>query len=192
MTCVMLGGSRRISKLPADVRLRLDRLVERKLMVVVGDANGADKAFQQHFASISYPAVEVFCAGSVPRNNQGRWPCRQVSTTAKPGTFDFYAAKDKLMAEEATVGFMLWDGESAGTVLNVWRLLQRQKTSLVWLQASHQFLEVRSDDGWRQLVGQANDAARADIDKRIRGEAKVRAATAPTLFGSDLDSAGLT
>lgn len=47
MTCVMLDGSRHISKLSDDVRRRLERIVQQHFTVVVGDANGADWAFQQ-------------------------------------------------------------------------------------------------------------------------------------------------
>lgn len=46
MTCVVLGGSRHISKLNDEIRHRLDRILEQQFRVVIGDANGADKAFQ--------------------------------------------------------------------------------------------------------------------------------------------------
>ena len=63
-----------------------------------------DKALQEHFSSKGYRAVEVFCSGSAPRNNVGRWPCRSITTEAEPGTFSFYAAKDRAMAEQASAG----------------------------------------------------------------------------------------
>ena len=43
------------------------------------------------------------------------------------------------MAKDATVGFMLWDGDSVGTMLNVWRLMQKKKTSLVYVQTNQAF-----------------------------------------------------
>lgn len=46
MRKVFIGGSRRVSRLHADVRRRLDRIVEKRLPVLAGDANGADKAHQ--------------------------------------------------------------------------------------------------------------------------------------------------
>lgn len=41
--------------------------------------------------------------------------------------FHFYAAKDQRMAEEASVGLMVWDGKSVGTLTNVLRLVRRRK-----------------------------------------------------------------
>ena len=139
MTCVVFGGSRHISKLSDEVRVRIDRIVQQQFLVVVGDANGADKAVQKDLADRAYKNVEVFCSGTSPRNNVGHWACRRITTKARPGTFEFYAAKDQAMAKEATVGFMLWDGESVGTMLNVWRLMQQQKTSLVYVQSQKKF-----------------------------------------------------
>ena len=48
MKAVFIGGSRRISRLNAEVRSRLDRIVDQKLPVLVGDANGADRSVQQY------------------------------------------------------------------------------------------------------------------------------------------------
>jgi hypothetical protein len=41
--------------------------------------------------------------------------------------FEYYATKDRAMAAEATVGLMLWDGQSRGTLMNVLRLAARDK-----------------------------------------------------------------
>lgn len=192
MTCVVLGGSRHISKLTDEVQARLGRIVQQGFRVVVGDANGADKAFQKYLADQAYEQVEVFCSGSSPRNNLGHWTCRHVTTKARPGTFEFYAAKDQAMAKEATVGFMLWDGESVGTMLNVWRLMRTQKTSLVYVQSQREFLQVRGQEDWRRLLGLADADARADIEKRIRGETPAEPKNELPLFGPDLHSVGLS
>jgi len=126
MTKVFIGGSRRVTRLDADVRERLDRILEKRLPIVVGDANGADKAVQIYLQSQCYDKVEVFCMEGHCRNNLGGWTTRVVSAKGKQG-FDYYAMKDQLMAEEATIGLMIWDGKSFGTVANVFRLLQKGK-----------------------------------------------------------------
>lgn len=192
MTCVMLGGSRHISKLNDDVRRRLERIVQQQFKVVVGDANGADKAFQRYLADRSFSGAEVFCSGETPRNNLGDWSCRRVSTKAKPGTFDFYAAKDRAMAVEATIGFFLWDGDSVGTMLNVWRLMKVHKTSLIFVQPKREFAEVRSQADWRSLFAIANAEVQADIEKKIRAEQVEEPKGNLPLFSQDLHSMGLT
>lgn len=192
MTCVVLGGSRHISRLSDEVRVRLGRIVQQGFRVVVGDANGADKALQTYLAECDYQQVVVFCSGKSPRNNVGHWPCLQVTTRARPGTFEFYAAKDQAMAREATVGFMLWDGESVGTMLNVWRLMQTQKTSLVYVPSQREFFEVRAEEDWRRLLGLAAADARAHIEKRIRSETPAEPENELPLFAPDLQSVGLS
>jgi hypothetical protein len=185
MTTVVLGGSRQISRLTAELERRLDRIIDQRLHVVVGDANGADKAMQRYLAERRHADVEVFCAGATPRNNVGGWPCRRVETKARPGTFEFYAAKDQAMAAAANVGFMLWDGESVGTLMNVWRLLRGQKSTLVAVQPTRALLEVRSEPDWQRLLAGASEATRADLARRIRSEQAAEEQALP-LFGEGL------
>ena len=73
MKKVFIGGSRRVSRLNPEIRRRLDRIIEKGLEVLVGDANGADKAVQRHFKERGYCNVHVFCTSSV-------WPVA-VGTT---------------------------------------------------------------------------------------------------------------
>ena len=48
---VFVAGSRQISRLPAEVRSRLDTMIEKGFQILVGDANGADKAVQRQRSS---------------------------------------------------------------------------------------------------------------------------------------------
>jgi probable addiction module antidote protein len=47
MNTVFIGGSRHVSRLPAPAKERLDNIVKSGFHIVVGDANGADKAVQK-------------------------------------------------------------------------------------------------------------------------------------------------
>jgi hypothetical protein len=47
---VFVAGSRHISRLPIEVEKRLDTMIEKRFQILVGDANGADKAVQRHLA----------------------------------------------------------------------------------------------------------------------------------------------
>ena len=191
MTRVILGGSRRIARLDEEVRRRLDRIVEQQFQVVVGDANGADKAFQKYLAERRYENVEVFCSGRTCRNNVGGWESHHSTPKARPGTFEYYAAKDQAMAAAATVGFMLWDGESVGTMLNVWRLMRQRKSCLVYVQPQKRFHQVRSEEEWKSLLELATAEIRGDVERRIKSEMTVGSKVELPLFGPDLHSVGL-
>jgi hypothetical protein len=56
-TAVFVAGSRQISRLPAEVRSRLDTMIEKGFQILVGDANGADKAVQRYLADKSKGTV---------------------------------------------------------------------------------------------------------------------------------------
>jgi hypothetical protein len=148
MSRVFIGGSRHLSRLHPDVRKRLDRIVEKHLMVLIGDANGVDKAVQTYFFGHRYRNVEVFCSAGRCRNNVGNWHVRSIKAQSRPGTFDFYAAKDRLMAIEADAGFMIWDGKSKGTLLNVFRLIKNDKAAVVYRSSDRHFWELRHLSDW--------------------------------------------
>ncbi|HVY79972.1 MAG TPA: hypothetical protein VG994_03240 [Steroidobacteraceae bacterium] len=61
MTTVFLAGSRKLSRLTDAVKQRLDNIMSQQLRIVVGDANGADRALQAHFADAHYRNVVVHC-----------------------------------------------------------------------------------------------------------------------------------
>jgi hypothetical protein len=152
MSKVFIGGSRHVSSLSADVRSRLDRIMDRQYSVILGDANGADKAVQAYLQSKGYRDVVVFCAGGPCRNNCGFWPVRSIATNEKTGTFGFYSSKDRVMAEEATVGLMIWDGKSKGTLMNVLRLLSGGKTATVYLSLLNKFIALKCVADWESFV----------------------------------------
>ncbi len=106
MTKVFIGGSRRVTRLNADVQRRINKIIEQGFPILVGDANGADKAVQTYLRSRRYHKVDVFCTAGDCRNNVGDWPIRTVPAPAGSRGFDYYAVKDDRMAEEASVGLM--------------------------------------------------------------------------------------
>ncbi|MBI4609792.1 MAG: hypothetical protein HY726_12375 [Candidatus Rokubacteria bacterium] len=163
MTKVFVGGSRRVSRLNIEVRRRLDRIIEQGLVVLLGDANGADKAIQKYLQSRGYERVEVFCSGGQCRNNLGNWPIRAVPAAQGRKDFDFYAAKDQQMAQEASVGFMIWDGRSAGTLTNIARLLRQHKKAVVYTVPTKKFSTLKDSADWEQLVAECEKDVRQKV-----------------------------
>lgn len=182
MSKVFIGGSRRISRLTADVRRRIDRIIEKRLIILIGDANGTDKAVQRYLHSKRYDQIEVFCAGDMCRNNVGGWPVRMTSAKGKRKNFNFYATKDRVMAEEASVGLMIWDGKSKGTLMNVLRLVSQQKKVVVYIAPTKEFMNLKSKVDWERLVARCglelrrrleHEAAAERRDERVRSQASL-------------------
>lgn len=170
MNTVFIGGSRHVSRLPADVRKRLDNVVASGHQVIVGDATGADKAVQKHLLDAHYDKVTVFCSGRTPRNNLGTWRTHQVDVPKSTKGFQFYAAKDRQMAREADFGLMIWDGKSPGTILNVLRLLQAGKVSVLFSVPDKGVVNIKSADEWRSFQQTFSVDLRADLKERATPE----------------------
>ena len=98
MTRVFIGGSRQVTRLDDAVRRRLSRIVEKRLPVLIGDANGADKVVQGYLRDCAFDRVEVYAADASPRNNLGGWPVRVIRPTGTRRGFEYCAAKDRAMA----------------------------------------------------------------------------------------------
>lgn len=163
---VFVAGSRQISRLPAEVGSRLDTMIEKGFQILVGDANGADKAVQRYLADKSYPNVLVHCMKDHCRNNVGSWPTREVDAPSGARGFDYYSLKDRAMADTAEYGLMLWDGKSKGTVNNVVNLSRDHKPVVVYVAPTRQFRTIKSFDDLRDLLAQGD----SDSVERIVNE----------------------
>lgn len=149
---VFVGGSRRISRLNKEIRHRLDCMVEKGLFVMLGDANGADKAVQSYFAKKNYRNVTVFCMAGLCRNNVGTWPLQEIASNRGKRDAAFFETKDRAMGAEADYGFMIWDGKSRGTLTNIKDLIGRGKPVVVYEATSKSFTTLRSVEDFRSLA----------------------------------------
>jgi probable addiction module antidote protein len=170
MSTVFIGGSRHIRRLSAHVKERLDNAVSNGCHIIVGDANGADKAVQKYLQDISYRNVTVFCSGENCRNNLGKWKTHHVKIADKLKGFEFYAVKDRQMAREADFGLMIWDGKSAGTILNVLRLVGAGKKAVLLNTPEKQITTFETKADWDIFISQRSFDFRNDLRKRATPE----------------------
>jgi hypothetical protein len=163
---VFVAGSRQISRLPAEVRRRLDTMIDKGFQILVGDANGADKAVQRYLADESYSNVLVHCMKDHCRNNLGNWQTREVTAPRGAKGFGYHSLKDRAMAEAAEYGLMLWDGKSKGTVDNVVNLSRGHQPVVVYAAPTKRFLTVRSFADLKDLLAEGD----SDSMERIVSE----------------------
>lgn len=102
---VFIGGSRRLGRLDPQVKSRPENMIAEGLQILVGDANGADKAIQEFFSERGYDNFVVFyaadCMPQRPRSLRLQKPspllaaldvnplngtCPQASTEARIAT----------------------------------------------------------------------------------------------------------
>jgi len=156
MTKVFIAGSRHLSKLSEDVKRRIDRILDKGLTVIIGDANGVDKAVQKYLSAKHYSNVVIFCMEGGCRNNVGRWPTRTIT------------AKDRAMAEEADYGLMLWDGQSRGTLTSIVDLVRKEKPVVVYIPKDKNFHTLRESSDLATMLRRVDPAALQRIDHDLQ------------------------
>ena len=174
MTKVFIGGSRRLSKLNKDVKRRLDNIIEKGFTVVVGDANGVDKAVQQYLASKHHENVVVFCMAGQCRNNLGKWPTRDITAAPSARGFAYFSTKDRVMVEEADYGLMLWDGKSRGTLTNIVDLVRQGRPVVVYVAPAKAFATLHEPEHLADFGRRFEPAILQRIERDLNAAAATR------------------
>lgn len=163
---IFIGGSRQVSRLPVEIQHRLDKVINSGHRIIVGDANGADKAVQKYLSDAAYDKVTIFCSGDSFRNNVGHWTTRKINAPKYLKGFQFYAAKDREMAREADFGLMIWDGKSPGTILNVLRLVRAGKIAVLFSVPDKRAINIKTQNDWDNFLSHCSDKLRRDLHER--------------------------
>jgi hypothetical protein len=162
---VFFGGSRAVSRLNDPLRARIDDFMQRGDTILIGDANGADKAVQEYLAANGYRNVTVYCMEQC-RNNAGASPTRNLKPPGARKDFSYYAAKDLVMAEEARCGVMLWDAKSKGTLQNMVNLVGAGKRTLVYFAPTQEFHVLATESDLHGLLARCEQR---DVETAVRG-----------------------
>lgn len=163
MSAVFIGGSRRLGRVNTELAQRLDNIIQKGLRVIVGDANGFDRAAQAYLAEHGYAAVIVYCTNGRCRNNVGGWPTQAVEYHGRDRTREFYTAKDDAMLRDADYGLFAWDGHSEGTLRNIRKMVEQGKPSAVYVSPAKRFVSVRSVDEASRLSAEVCGSASAEL-----------------------------
>lgn len=167
-TRVFIAGSRRLPRLSKDAKHRIDNIIHRGFTVMVGDANGADKAVQQYLSQKDYKRVIIFCTEGICRNNIGSWPTRTIiADNPARRDFEFYRAKDRAMVQEADYGLMLWDGKSRGTLMNAVGLIRRGRPLVLYVASTKSFLTLRQPPDLLDVISRFSPHSLPEIDSEL-------------------------
>jgi hypothetical protein len=172
MTAVFIGGSRKLSKLNKKVTQILDRVIDKGFIVLVGDANGADKAVQNYLVNKKYNNVRIYCMQNGCRNNLGNWQTKTIEAPVGKTGFQYYSTKDLKMAQNADYGFMLWDSKSRGTLNNIHNLLKENKKVVVYLAPLKSVNTITSINDLKMIM-EKSDTKSLHCSKKDQSESKL-------------------
>lgn len=166
---VFIAGARKISKLDKNTLKKLQSILNSGADILVGDANGVDKAIQQYFSDNLCNDVYVYATNGIARNNVGSWQIVNVETKQQRKDFSFYTIKDKKMASDCDYGFMIWNGESKGTLNNMVNLTMLDKKVLVYFMPENIFYMINSYNGLGKFVlSKCNDTTKKVYNELIQ------------------------
>ena len=169
MTSVFIGGSRKVSRLNKEIRVRIDNILQQGLTILIGDANGSDKSVQKYLNEKRYPNVFVYCMEGKARNNVGSWTIRNIEAINHKKDFKYYSTKDFKMAEDASYGFMIWDASSKGTLQNIINLLKKNKKVLVYFSRKKEFYTLMNMDDLSKLLSKCDPDNIKTLQKQFNG-----------------------
>lgn len=174
MNTVFIGGSIRLSRLNDDIRQRIDNIMRKGYSVLIGDANGVDKAVQQYLFDKNYRNVFVYCVGEKCRNNVGLWKTKWVKEHSKVKDFHYYMIKDLEMVKDTDYGFMIWDTKSKGTLNNIVNLLQEHKTVIVYVSKDKKFYTLRALSDLEKLLAKCDKNSLESLKRKLQLSQRVK------------------
>jgi hypothetical protein len=143
MSKVFISGSISIKKLPIEVVDSIRKIIENKIHILVGDADGIDTLIQDFCLSENYTNLTVYSISAMPRykasekfNFKHIFPDENIKKERVR-----QQEKDKAMTLESEFSFVIWDGKSKGSYANLIRALENNKKIKVYNNISKTFLE---------------------------------------------------
>lgn len=164
---VFIAGPRALKSIDDKVIMKLNNLISKNFEIIVGDAAGIDSAVQSYFAKQGYKNVMVYATEGKYRNNIGSWEIKNVQVAKGTKGFQYYAAKDLEMAEDADCGFMIWNGESKGTLNNILNLLYMDKKIMVYYQPQQEFYAIKTYKDLQNLISICEQKTKNLFEKLI-------------------------
>lgn len=132
-------------RMPYPIREKLDEFMEDDTEIIIGDCMGIDADVQRYLNDNGYRNVTVYVAGRnrPARNNEGKWEEKHFDASYFNG-YSMRVEKDIHLAEDADVGFAVWNEESKGTFVNLVCLLAQGKPCEVFSLKQQKWLDIKS------------------------------------------------
>ena len=134
---LLLMGSKafRAEQLPAEVPEKLDIAMHRRMLIIVGEAPGACRLYQDYLQSKGYREVIVGHAKS-RRYNAGNWTTRQYGEDVKD--------RERGMIDDCDSALVIWINNSGVIAENLERLKRLGKPTFLY-ETSTQPDSTRAD-----------------------------------------------
>lgn len=120
---MFIDGSRAVYSLDKVLKEKLSSLKEKGYFVLLGDYKGINLLIQNYYANAEYDNVVIYTNNDYVKYNIGGFK----TVTINDGNIR------QAMINGCDYGFMLWDGKSRTILDNIIRLLNADKSCVVYL-----------------------------------------------------------
>lgn len=143
MSRVFISGSISIKKLPLEVINSIKKIIDNRIQILVGDADGIDTLVQDFCLNESYTNLTVYSISTIPRykasnefNFKHIFPNEKIKKERER-----QQEKDKAMTLDSEFSFIIWDGKSKGSYANIIRALENNKKIKIYDNTAQNFFE---------------------------------------------------
>lgn len=143
MSKVFISGSISIKKLPSEVVDSIRKIIENKIHILVGDADGIDSLIQNFCVSENYTNLTVYSISAIPRYKASNefdfkhiFPDEKIKKERAR-----QQEKDKAMTLESEFSFVIWDAKSKGSYANLIRALEKNKKIKIYNNSNESFFK---------------------------------------------------
>lgn len=169
---VFIAGAIKITTLEPEVIKKLDNIIEKNFEVLLGDASGIDSLVQGYIAKRKYMNVKIYATNGQVRNNIGRWEVCSVMSERKTRDRAYFTVKDEKMAEDSDIGFMIWNGESQGTLNNMINLLSENKRVCLYMAGEKRTIILKSISDLEKVIEKLDEAVKRMYNKILQVKIK--------------------
>ncbi len=142
MNKVFISGSITIKVLPQCVKESINKIIDKSMGILVGDADGVDSIVQDYCSQLGYSNVTVYSIYNQPRYKVREFGSKYIipkSDSKKER--ELQQEKDAAMTIDADYSLVIWDGRSKGSYKNIIRAIDNNKKVKLYLVCEGRFQE---------------------------------------------------
>lgn len=142
---VFISGSLSIKVLPKETEETIDKIMNKNVEILVGDAPGIDKLIQKYCFKKKYDRITIYYVGNKTRNLENEtFATKKVNISDEDKTEKAkQSRKDIKMTKDSTYSFVIWDEKSSGSYANIMRSLEENKYVKVYLASSNKYIHSK-------------------------------------------------
>lgn len=145
---------------------KIDECIRQEDELLVCDRNEVDKQVQQYLYNQMYDNVTVYISGRKgPYSyNIGPWREEYCPIGTGSGKYAYYIEQYFVMAEDADIGIIMWDGECEGAFINMINLINLGKTVHLYWVKEQRWEIVNSLEELKDYIGECSEWNSSDTE----------------------------